>query len=130
MGHKEGGNHPQGCQARDLVQPQELGVNHHRPHGRRIQPAGLHLLEGRQILLRRSVAVAVGQDLPPLLHRPLRVPVHLAVGEGGVASVLRAQIGSAHPRGPALWGAVQEHLVPAQAEMLPVIPGVLRQSLK
>ena len=62
MGHKEGGNHPQGLHPLQLVQAQQLGVDHHRA-AQLFARLPLRLGQEGQILLRRPVPVAVGQQL-------------------------------------------------------------------
>ena len=87
MGHEERGDHPQPPHLRQLVPAQQLGVDHHRP----AQPPprlSLQPLHNRQVLLRRLVAVAVGQNLHVPLQGAFQPPIHLLVGEDRIAPVV------------------------------------------
>ena len=122
VGHKEGGNHPQGLEPGQLVPTHQLGVDHPRP----AQPPprlSLQPLHNRQVLLRRLVAVAVGQDLHIPLQGAFQPPIHLLVGEDRIAPVvLLPLIGLAHPGGASLGRAVQENLVAPDFHVVFIVP--------
>ena len=122
MAREKGGDHPQPPHLRHLVPAQQLGVDHHRPHGCQIHTLPGRGLQRRQILCAGGVSVAVGQQLHVLRPGPTDHIQHLSVRQGAVAPVVRLpRVGPPQPGGAALGGAVQEHLVPAQLEV-PLIP--------
>ena len=122
MGYKEGRDHPQGFKPGELVPSHQLGMDHHRP----AQPPSsfpLQALHDGQILLRRPVAVAVGQELHIPLQSAFHPLIHLLIGESGVAPVVALpRIGLAHPGGASLRRAVQKYLIPADFHMILVVP--------
>ena len=108
VGHKEGGDHPQGLHPLQLVQAQQLGVDHHRA-AQLFARLPLRLGQEGQILLRRPVPVAVGQQLGVPVQGLPEGRQHLAVRHGG-GPTAAPRIGLPHPGGAPLGGAVQKDL--------------------
>ena len=131
MSREEGGHHPQLLHLVQLVQIQQLGMDHHWPL-QMCLPFPLQLLQHGQVLPCRRVAVAVCQQLHPLVQGQGHPVIHLPVGEDRVAPVLgsASQIGGAHPGGASLRRAVQKYLIPPQLEMAAVRPDMAGERLR
>ncbi len=68
---KKRGDHPERPHGRELIPAEKLGVDHHRADIHWMQPAQ-HPLKRADELIRRRVAVAMGQQLPALLESAAR----------------------------------------------------------
>ena len=118
MGHKEGNHGPQGRCLGQLVPAHKLAVDNHRAQVLKLRIAFLHRFQAGEELLRRCVAVAVGQQLSLFPRRLFHGLLHGLVGHGAVAPVvIAAGVGPAHPGRAALGGAVQEDFHAPDAKM-------------
>lgn len=105
-----------------LVEPQQLRVDHDRPECGKLWILGGHGADRAQELRRRGVAVAVGKQLHAARRGLPERPFHLRVGHGAVAAVTAAGVGFAQPGRAPLRRAVQKDLHAADAQA-PLVAG-------
>lgn len=114
------GDHAQLRHALELVVPHGLGVDHHRAGLEQRWALGADPLDGVHPQLCGGVPVAVRDQLSALLRNGAGELLHLGggvdrVGAAGVLIPLDRLVGLTHPGGASLPGAVEDHLVAAQA---------------